>query len=126
MRAWFAAVAFACLVFAGAAHADAEARDPFGYPVLTYLWVLLLAVFGGVVNFTRKLREGVVRAFNLTEFIGELVTSGFAGLLTFWMCEAAGVNKMLAAVLIGVSGHMGSRAIFRLEKWAEDKVSRGT
>lgn len=96
-------------------------KDPFNYSVFTYLWVLTLAAVGGAVNFANKLKNGEVRAFNITELIGELMTSGFAGLLTFWLCEWAGIDKMLSAVMIGISGHMGSRAIFRFEKWAEER-----
>lgn len=96
-------------------------KDPSNYPLITYLWVFGLAMMGGAVNFFRKVKSGVARAFNLTEFVGEIFTSGFAGLLTFWLCEAADLNKLISAVLIGISGHMGSRAIFRIEKWAEDK-----
>ncbi len=96
-------------------------KDPSNYSLITYLWVLGLAALGGAVNFARKVKEGSARAFNITELVGELITSGFAGLLTFWLCEAADLNKLLSAVLIGISGHMGSRAIFRIEKWAEDK-----
>jgi predicted CDP-diglyceride synthetase/phosphatidate cytidylyltransferase len=96
-------------------------KDPSNYSLITYLWVVALATAGGAVNFARKLKAGSVRAFNITEFMGEILTSGFAGLLTFWLCEAADINKLLSAVLIGISGHMGSRAIFRIEKWGEDK-----
>lgn len=96
-------------------------KDPSNYPLLTYLWVVGLATLGGAVNFLRKVRAGAARAFNITEFVGELMTSGFAGLLTFWLCEWGGIDKMLSAVLIGISGHMGSRAIFRIERWAEEK-----
>lgn len=99
-------------------------KDPSNYPLITYAWVFVLAMLGGVVNFTRKLRDGIARPFNLTEFAGEIVTSGFAGLLTFWLCEAADINKLLSAVLIAISGHMGSRAIFRIEKWAENKLGK--
>ncbi len=96
-------------------------KDPSNYSLITYLWVLGLSTLGGAVSFARKVREGTARAFNLTELVGELITSGFAGLLTFWLCEWSGVSPLLSAVLIGISGHMGSRAIFRMEKWAEDK-----
>lgn len=96
-------------------------KDPFNYSLLTYLWVFALAALGGTVNFMRKVRAGVVRVFNVTEFVGELITSGFAGLLTFWLCEAASISPLVSAVLIGISGHMGSRAIFRIEQWAENK-----
>jgi len=110
------------LIATSAGIAATDSKDPFGYPVITYAWVLALSILGGVVNFSRKVSEGTARAFNVTELLGEVVTSGFAGLLTFWLCEAGGVSPLLSAVLIGISGHMGSRAIFHLEKWAESRV----
>ena len=113
-----ALAAISCLVYG----ADTKHRTPFDYEFLTYAWVMGLAAFGGVVNFSRKMREGAVRAFNLTEFIGEIVTSAFAGLLTFWLTEAAEMDKLVSAVLIAVSGHMGSRAIFMIEKALQRKV----
>ena len=107
---------------AGVAWASGE-RNPFDYSVITYVWVLGVSAFGGFVNFSRKMREGQARAFNVTEFVGELVTSAFAGLLTFWLCESANIDRLIAAVMIAISGHMGSRAIFGLEKWMEVRTA---
>lgn len=117
-------VLFALLapLFSALALAAGE-RNPFDYSVITYLWVLCLSAFGGAVNFSRKLREGRVRPVNVTEFLGEIVTSAFAGLLTFWLCEASGIAQLYAAVMIAISGHMGSRAIFRIEKWLESRLA---
>ena len=94
-------------------------KDPANYPMLTYLWVLFVAAWGGGVNFYRKMRDGRARPFNIVEFVGEIATSAFVGVLTFWMCEAAGIHQLLTAAMVGVSGHMGSRAIWQLERWAE-------
>ena len=60
-------------------------KSPEAYSFITYGWVFALAILGGVVSFMRKLQEGHTRVFNLVEFIGEIVTSAFAGVLTFWM-----------------------------------------
>lgn len=92
-------------------------KDPASYSLLTYAWVFALAILGGVVNFMRKLQAGHARAFNVVEFIGEIVTSAFAGVLTFWMCEHAQISPLMTAAFVGVSGHMGSRTIFMLEGW---------
>lgn len=46
----------------------------------------------------------------------EIVISTFAGMVTFMLCEWAEVDKMLAAALIAISGHMGARAIILTEK----------
>lgn len=94
-------------------------KDPTSYTLLTYAWVIALSFVGGMVSFTRKVRDGVARKFNFTEFIGEIVTSGFVGVITFWLCEWSGVHPLLTAALVGISGHMGSRAIFKLEQLVE-------
>lgn len=98
--------------------------DPFGYDLLTYLWVIVLSLWGGVVNFFRKMKAGKARPFNITELVGELMTSAFAGILTFYLCEAASFSPVLTAALVGVSGHMGSRAIFHLEQIAESRLGK--
>lgn len=97
------------------------AKDPAGYPVLTYVWVLGLSTIGGIVNFSRKIREGHARPFNVAELLGELLTAAFAGLITFYLCEATTISGPMQAVFVGISGHMGSRAIFLIENWASKK-----
>lgn len=96
-------------------------KDPTSYSLLTYAWVFLLSILGGVVSFMRKLHEGHTRAFNFVEFMGELVTSAFAGVITFWLCESSGVSPLITAALVGVSGHAGSRAIFLLEDFMKSR-----
>ena len=54
-------------------------KSPEAYSFITYGWVFALAILGGVVSFMRKLQLGHTRVFNLVEFIGEIVTSAFAG-----------------------------------------------
>lgn len=85
--------------------------------VWTAAWVLFLSGWGGVVSFWRKRAEGHARPFNFTELVGEIVTSGFAGVLTYLFFTYAHVPAMLTAAAVGISGHMGARAIFGLEKW---------
>ena len=86
-----------------------------GYALLTYAWVLALSTWGGLVNYLSKIRMGHIARFNITELIGDLFISGFTGVLTFWMCEAAGFNQLTTAVCVGISGHMGVRMIWKLE-----------
>lgn len=96
-------------------------KDPTSYSLITYFWVALLSVVGGFVNFYHKVQRGLASPFSFTELIGELMTSGFAGVLTFWLCEWSQINPLLTAVFVGISGHMGARAIFQLERWAEKR-----
>jgi hypothetical protein len=49
--------------------------------------------------------------------IGELVVSAFAGLVTFFLCRTANFDEMLTAAFIAISGHMGTRIIFKFEAY---------
>lgn len=97
-------------------------KDPSTYGLITYVWVLALASWGGVVGYIRKVGAGEIHRYSFTEFVGEIVTSAFAGMLTFLLCEAAGMTPLLTAAFVGISGHMGSRAIYQLECWAKKRL----
>jgi hypothetical protein len=77
---------------------------------------------GGVANYIRKVKAGKADKFSVMEVIGEIFTSGFTGLITFWFCEAAHIDPLLTAVFVGVAGHMGSRAIALFEELLKNKV----
>lgn len=97
-------------------------KDPSNYPLITYLWITGLAAWGGVVGYIRKVNAGSIHRYSLTEFVGEVVTSAFAGIVTFWLCEAAGISQLITAAMVGVAGHMGSRAIYQMESWAQRRL----
>lgn len=99
-------------------------KDPSSYPLITYLWVIALAAWGGAVSFINKVKSGDARACNITEFIGEIVTSGFVGMITFWLCESASFNPLITAALVGITGHMGSRAMFHLEIFGSKVIEK--
>ena len=80
------------------------------------LWMMLIAMAGGYVSFRRKIESGAARAVNITELIGEMFTSAFVGLATYWICRGFDVNPWLTAAGVAISGHMGARAIFLAEK----------
>lgn len=92
--------------------------------IAAYAWVLTLASTGGAVAFFRKVRLGHARAFNVAEFIGEVATAGFAGIITFYLCEWSNFNPMLTKALVGIAGHMGSRALFQLEFFFNSKFPK--
>lgn len=104
---------------------DLPQGDPASYSLLTYAWVVGLSAWGGVASFCHKLRQGHARPFNVAELFGELVISGFAGVISFYLCEAAHTVPVVSAVIVGISGHMGSRAIFLIERWAMKKWGQG-
>src|SRR5258708_1225060 len=89
---------------------------------VTWLWVIGLSSVGGGISFYRKLKQGHVRPFNIAELLGELSISAFVGLITFLLCKSAGINEFLTAALVGLTGHMGTRALMRLEQYLERKL----
>jgi CHASE2 domain-containing sensor protein len=109
------------LIATAAAQSAALPKDPFSYPAVAYLWVIVWSAAGGIVSFRQKMLRGDARAFNMVEFIGEVTTSSFVGVISFWLCEYSEVPKLLEAVIIAVSGHMGTRAIFIFERYLMKK-----
>lgn len=92
-------------------------KDPANYAFVTYLWVMVLSAWGGLASFIQKHRTGKVRAFNIMELVGEMIISVLAGIITFYLCEYAELDRLLEASLVAVSGHMGTRAIAQLEQY---------
>ena len=82
--------------------------------IMPYLSTFFLSTWGGVVSHITKLRN-CRKKFQAKELIFDLVVSTFAGLITFYFCRAAGVSETMSAVLIAISGHMGTRAIAGFE-----------
>lgn len=80
-------------------------KDPFGFPAVHYLWVLALACLGGLVKHLNSMQK-----LSWGKLLIDLITSGFTGVMTFWMCETANIHGPMSAVLISVGGLMGNRA----------------
>lgn len=99
-------------------------KDPMQLGLVTYAWIVGLSMMGGFVSFMHKLRDGSVRAFNMTEFVGELCTSAFAGIITYYLCEYANFPPLLTGALVGVSGHMGNRALLLFERYLAEKFEK--
>ena len=100
-------------------------KSPEAWSLLTWALVIALSVLGGAVSFYRKVQQGIARRWNFAEFLGELATSAFAGLVTALLCQYAGIGITLTAALCGIAGHMGGRAIFQLERFFEARFPGG-
>jgi len=97
-------------------------KDPSSYPIITYIWVIVLAIWGGVTNNIRKLRDGSIKRFSVAELIGDIAISGFIGVITFYLCEYAELSELLTAALVGVSAHMGTKGLTLLENAAGKRL----
>lgn len=93
-------------------------KDPTSYSILTYAWVITLSAIGGIISYLKKAKR-----FSPIEFLTEVLTAGFVGIITFWLCEQAAIDPLTTAALVGVSGHMGSRALFMLEKTFKGQIA---
>ena len=98
-------------------------KDPLTYSLITYGWVALIAMWGGAASYIRRVRLGLTTRFSVFGFIGELVTSSFFGIMTFWLCEASEITPLLTAAFVGMSGHMGSRFMFLVSSFITSKVN---
>lgn len=90
-------------------------KDPSNYPWIVWAWVFGLSLLGGTVNYANRVSKGLTTWRNIAALCAELLTSVFVGLLTFLLCEWQGFSSLLTAALVGVSAHMGTRALFQLE-----------
>lgn len=99
-------------------------KTPTDYSILTYTWVLVIAMWGGFVNYYRKLKSNKDDRIRLMELIGELFTSAFVGIITFWLCEQSGIPQLYSAALVGIASHMGSRAIYIAEQLVTDWIKK--
>jgi len=93
------------------------------YSLLTILWVSGLSLLGGLAGYIKKVNSGLIKRFSIVELVGELFISGFVGIVTFLLCDAANLDVRVTAALVGISGHMGSRAIFLLEQFINKKFN---
>jgi hypothetical protein len=85
-------------------------KTPEDFSLFTYMWVLGLSVWAGISSHFYHMKIDN-KAFSFFAFITDICISGFVGLLTFFFCEASNIEPLLTAVIVGISSHMGARAI---------------
>lgn len=99
-------------------------KDPLAYPLKQYAFILGISVAGGVVNYVRRARNGDLPTLGIAGLIGELATSAFAGVLTFWGCEFFNAPPLVTAGLTALAGHAGGSAIVWFEGITKRRVER--
>jgi len=63
--------------------------------------------------------------FNTVKLFIEVGTSGFVGIISFELCDAAGFSWQLTAALVAISGHMGARALILIENQVIRRFTNG-
>ena len=87
--------------------------------LITWGWIIGLSSWGGAVSYLHRVDKYNLK-FNLFKLVMEILTSAFVGVLTFLLCDAASLSWEITAAMVGISGHMGTRALFILEKRYEN------
>ena len=118
---YFLALIFA-LQMSGPALAETAPKNPLDYPLKQWMFILGLALFGGWASWWAKVRDGKVHAYNLSSLIGELAISAFVGVVVFFVCEYMNFPPLLTAAVVGVAGHMGTKALTLIEDIAEKRA----
>ena len=95
-------------------------KSPLSYSLREYGLILAIAMLGGFVRWYNAVRRGESAAYDLRTLVGELFTSAFIGILTFWACEAMNVQPLITAALAGMAGHAGVSGLL----WAERVLKR--
>lgn len=99
-------------------------RDPTTWSLATWALALGMAVIGGLVNWWTRVKNGHARAMNIIELIGEIVTSGFVGVVAFMLLDALDQPIGICSAASGVGGHMATRLLFLAERNLEAWLKR--
>ena len=73
------------------------------------------------MNYLSRIKQGLVERFSFAELVGEWFISGFAGLLTYYVCAEMEFSWHMTAFFTGISGHLGGRALFLFEVYFKSR-----
>lgn len=93
--------------------------------LITWGWVLALSAWGGAVSYFHHMTKHGLR-FSLFRLAMDVSTSAFVGVLTYLLCHAANISEGVTAAMVGISGHMGAKALLMLEKKYEHIFNTST
>ena len=100
-------------------------RDPENWSLITWALVLGVGMMGGMVRWLNNVKNGNPRAFGFFGCFVEVFSSGFIGLMAFYLARSIGFNFELSLFFVGIAGHYGVRFLYRvqtiIEKQMEDR-----
>ena len=93
-------------------------------PKLTYLVVLVLSLWGSILSFIQRSRDGLKRTLTqkLIMFLTDLISTMGLSIVTFCGAVGFGLNELLAVGISGFVAHQGTRAIYLIELLIADKL----
>jgi hypothetical protein len=89
-----------------------------------WLWSVFLCLLGGFVRFSQNVQAGHARPWNFTELFGEMAMSAFVGSLAYKLCLGMHCPTEFVPAIVGVTSHMGARALFKAEVFANIFANR--
>ena len=99
-------------------------NSPENYSLLTWAWVFGISILGGTVRTLTNIKLGMSWKDLVRRWAIDIIVSAFIGIVTFSLCEYAHFDQMLTAACVGISAHMGTRAILILEELGYAWVQR--
>lgn len=80
------------------------------------LMMVVLSLWGGVVNYLGRFKAGVVKRFNVFELLVELAICSFAGVTIGFVALSFDVNPLMSYALAAIAGHAGGRTVYFVDK----------
>lgn len=78
----------------------------FNSEMWTFLWVFGVSLWGGIVSyFERK------EPFSWRRLLVHSCSASFAGMMTYFVCQAGNVPGALTGAICGLAAHMGTPAL---------------
>lgn len=96
-------------------------KDPLNYSMFTYGWIILLSIFGATAHFLDVNRHSLSYE-KLKDLAIDVTIAPFTGIVTFYICEAFGLQMVMTAGIIGLVSHMGSRALCIIRRAALQRI----
>jgi hypothetical protein len=97
-------------------------RQLSDYTILQWLTVLGISFWGGMAGYLGNMVK-YRTSFKWLEFLEKSIVAVFAGLMIFFLCEAAGVSVYVRESMVGMAGFLGSETLILLKAMFKRRVT---